>query len=206
MRKLLPGTKAQSSAGSDELLSDHKLTKSAFSSSGTGTNSIPLGVKGTHDATPLELLARFDRLFNEQNVPYEGRWVVVDPIFLELLGDEDSKFMSNDYAASQNAGGMGRTNGKIFDRPVRGFELYLSNNLPEFGTGPSTLSTSGSSSNYGVIVAGHSSAVATAENLAKTETLRATDTFGDIFRGMHVYGRKILRPEALIRATWNVSK
>ena len=67
-RTTASGTKSRSSADSDELLSIHKLTKSAFSSAGTGTNSIPLGVKGTKDATPLELLARFDRLFNEQNV------------------------------------------------------------------------------------------------------------------------------------------
>lgn len=205
-RTTYPGTKAQSTAGSDEMPAIHQLTKSAFSSSGTGTNSIPLGVKGTKDATPLELLARFDRLLNEQNVDKEGRWVVVDPVFLELLGDEDSKFMSNDYAANQNAGGLGRNNGQIIDGKVRGFKVYLSNNLPTFGTGPGTYTTAGSSSNYGTVVAGHMSSVATAENLAKTETIRAVDTFGDIFRAMHVYGRKILRPEALLRASWNASK
>lgn len=205
-RTTYPGTKAISSAGSDEMLSIHQLTKSAFSSSGTGTNSIPLGVKGTKDATPLELLARFDRLLNEQNVPMEGRWVVVDAIFLELLGDEDSKFMSNDYNSNQNGPGMDQSNGKIFAGKVRGFDVYFSNNTPTFGTGSSTINTAGSNANYGVVLAGHQSAVATAENLAKSETIRSADTFGDIYRGMHVYGRKILRPEALIRAIWNVSK
>ena len=205
-RTTYPGTKAWSSAGSDEMLAIHQLTKSAFSSSGTATNSIPLGVKGTKDATPLELLARFDRLLNEQNVDKEGRWVVVDPVFLELLGDEDSKFMSNDYNKGQNGPGMTLSNGQIFAGKVRGFSMYLSNNLPVFGTGPGTINTSGSATNYGTIVAGHQSAVATAENLAKNEVIRAVDTFGDIYRAMHVYGRKILRPEALIRASYNVSK
>lgn len=201
-RTTASGTKAWSDADSDELLAAHKLTKSAFSTSGTGTHSIPLGVKGTHDATPLELLSRMARLLDEQNVDKDGRWVVVDPVFMELLEDEDSKFMNRDYVDIDGK----MTNGLKTRTKIRGFELYVSNNLPTFGTGPAAISTTGSASNYGTVLAGHSSAVATAQNLAKTETIRAVDTFGDIFRGMHVYGRKILRPETLIRAAWNVSK
>ena len=60
-------------------------------------------------------------------------------------------------------------------------------------------------SNYGVIVAGHSSAVATAEQINKTETYRDPDSFADIVRGMHLYGRKILRPEAIVTAKYNVA-
>ncbi len=57
-------------------------------------------------------------------------------------------------------------------------------------------------SNYGVIVAGHSSSVATAEQINKTETYRDPDSFADIVRGMHLYGRKILRPEGLVNAKY----
>jgi len=60
-------------------------------------------------------------------------------------------------------------------------------------------------SNYGVIVAGHDSAVATAEQINKTETYRDPDSFADICRGMHLYGRKILRPEALVTAKYNLA-
>lgn len=196
------GTKSQSTAGNDELLSQHKLTKSAFSSTGTGTFSIPLGVKGTKDATPLELLGRMSRLLDEQNVDKDGRFVVVDPVFMELLNDEDSKFMNQDY----NDRGDVLKNGRTGAFKVRGFNVHLSNSLPAFGTGPSTIDTAGSATNYGSILAGQMAAVATAQTLSRTETVRAVDTFGDIFRGMHVYGRKILRPEALIRASYNVSK
>ena len=58
---------------------------------------------------------------------------------------------------------------------------------------------------YGVIVAGHDSAVATAEQINKTETYRDPDSFADIVRGMHLYGRKILRPEALVNAKYNLA-
>lgn len=199
------GTNAQVTAGVDELLTEHLLIKSSFSSSGTGTNSIPVGVGGTYDATPLAVLNRMKRLMDEQSVDEDSRWVVVDPVFIELLNDEDSKLINNDYARDGNAGGMLR-NGKVTEGKIRGFDVYSSQNLPTFGTGPATISTSGSSSNYGVIVAGHTAAVATAEQLTRTEKQRLINTFGDQVRGMHLYGRKILRPEALIRAKWNVSK
>ena len=39
----------------------------------------------------------------------------------------------------------------------------------------------------------------------KTETYRDPDSFADIVRGMHLYGRKILRPEALVNARWNLA-
>jgi hypothetical protein len=41
-----------------------------------------------------------------------------------------------------------------------------------------------------------SASVATAQQINKTETYRDPDSFADIVRGMHLYGRKILRPEA----------
>jgi hypothetical protein len=47
--------------------------------------------------------------------------------------------------------------------------------------------------------------VATAETITKTETYRDPDSFADIVRGMHVYGRKLLRPEAIVRAKYNVA-
>ena len=57
----------------------------------------------------------------------------------------------------------------------------------------------------GVIVAGHSSSVATAEQINKTETYRDPDSFADIVRGMHLYGRKILRPEAITTCIYHLA-
>jgi len=56
-----------------------------------------------------------------------------------------------------------------------------------------------------MIVAGHDSSVATAEQINKTETYRDPDSFADIVRGMHLYGRKILRPEAIVTARYNAA-
>ena len=88
---------------------------------------------------------------------------------------------------------------------LHGFKVYISNNLPSVGTGASTTGTANQNANFGVIVAGHSSAVATAQQITKTESYRDPDSFADIVRGMHLYGRKILRPEALVTAKYNTA-
>lgn len=199
------GTNADASAGVDELLASHKLTRRNFVGGLTGgaeDNSIVIGVNGTYDATPLQVLNRIARLMDQQNIDKEGRWVVVDPVFLELLSDENSKFINNDYAANQDAGGILR-NGRVGNGPVRGFRLYSTNNAPYVGLGSDVATAGGSDTNFGLIIAGHDSAVATAQQISKTESFRSKDSFADVVRGLHVYGRKILRPEALFTAAWN---
>ena len=59
--------------------------------------------------------------------------------------------------------------------------------------------------NYGVVVAGQDDAVASAEQINKVENYRDPDSFADIVRGMHLYGRKILRPEALLTVRYNAA-
>ena len=44
---------------------------------------------------------------------------------------------------------------------------------------------------------GHMSGVATVNHIAKTELIRDPDSFADVVRGLHVFGRKILRDEAV---------
>lgn len=204
-RSTAVGSKAEASADADELLAVHKLARSAFVTGGSASDAISVGVAGTYDITPLQLLNRMNRLLDVQNVPKDGRYVVVDPIFVEKLMDENSKLVNNDYNANQNAGGQ-LTNGKLIAQKIRGFEVYESNNLPTLGTGAGTITTgSGNSTNFGVVLAGQMSAAATAQQLEKTEHYRDPYSFGDIVRGMHLYGRKILKPQALVRAIYAVN-
>jgi hypothetical protein len=206
-RTTFPGTKAVSSAGNDELLASMKLTKEDFgniTSPGTG-NSIPLAARlpgatslGSTTASPLMVIARMSRLLDQQFVDSTGRFLVVDPVFVELLKDEDSRLLNADF------GGSGLQNGLILNN-LHGFKVYVSNNLPKIGGGPGTVGSSNQATDYGVIVAGHESSVATAEQINKTETYRDPDSFADIVRGMHLYGRKILRPEAITTAIYNVA-
>ena len=203
------GSKAVSTAGSDELLTSMKLRKDSFgniTTSSAGDHSIPLAPRmggatsqATATATPLQVIARMGRLLDTQFVDTQGRWLVLHPTFVEILKDEDSRLLNADFGES---GGL-RTGLNI--GRIHGFDVYMSNNLPSVGTGPGTSGSANQNSNYGVIVAGHSSAVATAEQINKTESYRDPDSFADIVRGMHLYGRKILRPEALVTAKYNVA-
>jgi len=115
-----------------------------------------------------------------------------------MLKDEDSRLLNADF------GGSGLMNGLVMNN-LHGFRVYVSNNLPSAGTGPGTSGTTGQDDNYGVIVAGQDEAVASAEQINKVENYRDPDSFADIVRGMHLYGRKILRPEALVTARYNAA-
>ena len=192
------------SVAADGLLASMLISRASFVSGGATTDSIATHPDGsTGEATPLEVLNRMARLLDQQNVDRDNRWVVVDPVFAEQLNDENSKLLNNDFAGGQNANDILR-NVRIISGLIRGFRVYLSNNLPSIGTGPGTIDTNGSSSHFGVVLAGHDSAVATASQIEKVESYRDNDSFADIVRGMHLYGRKILRPEALVNAIYNV--
>ena len=88
---------------------------------------------------------------------------------------------------------------------IHGFKVYVSNNLPTDGTGPGTSCVTAQDDNFGIILAGQEEAVATAEQVSKVENYRDPDSFADIVRGMHLYGRKILRPQALVTARYNAA-
>lgn len=204
-RTAVAGTKANTSADTDELLAGNKLNITTFGGADLGVaaefTSIPVAANGGAGAitSPLQILNRISRKMDQANVETENRWVVVDPVFAELLMDEDSKLINRDY------GGEGEVRNGRLPGTVRGFRIYKSNNLPSLGNGPDITASAGSETDFGVLVAGHDSAVATAEQIAKTEKFRSPDHFADVVRGMQLYGRKVLRPEGLFTAIYNVA-
>ena len=151
-----------------------------------GTGNIDLGQSGETD--PLDLLARMARLLDEQNVPEEGRWFLASPDFYEVLSQSSSKLLSVDY----NAGQGSIRNGLVSSGKLRGFDMYKSNNI------------AATSNAAGKCMAGHMSAVATANTILSTEVIRDPSSFGDIVRGLHVYGAKVLRSEALVGAFYGI--
>jgi hypothetical protein len=138
-------------------------------------------IDGAADAYDLLLIPLKVEL-DEANVPTQGRYCLIPPwIHGRLLGD--SRFI--DMSASGMGGAL--SNG-IVGRAA-GFELRVSNNLPLI-TGD----------DYSVI-AGHPSACSYAEQINKTEAYRPEDSFSDAVKGLHLYGAKVVRPDALATAT-----
>jgi hypothetical protein len=205
---IVNGTKAITTADDDELLTGMKLIKGSFgniTTTSAGDHSIPVAARlpgattlPTTHVSPAMIVSRMARLLDQQNVDSEGRWLVIDPVMMEVLRDEDSRFLQADWGES------GALRNGLVLRNFHGFRVYVSNNLPKAGTGPGTTGTANQNTNFGVIVAGHDSAVASAEQINKTESYRDPDSFGDIVRGMHLYGRKILRSEAITTAKYNL--
>ena len=152
-----------------------------------GTGNLDIGfASGEHD--PIDVLARMARLLDEQNVPEEGRWFVAGPDFYEVLGQASSKLLSVDF----NAGQGSIRNGLVSSGKLRGFDMYKSNNI------------AATSNAAGKCLGGHISSTATAQTIVSTEVLRDPSSFGDIVRGLHVYGAKVLRGEALVSAFYGI--
>jgi hypothetical protein len=193
-----------------ELLTANHLDATDFgnltiSGSATAGDAVPLAPRlpgatalSATTVSPLTVLARMARKMDTQNVDARGRFVVLDPVFVEMLKDEDSRMLNGDF------GGAGLQNGLVLNN-IHGFRVYVSNSLPAKGTGAGTSGTTAQDANYGVVLAGQDEAVASAEQINKVENYRDPDSFADIVRGMHLYGRKILRPEALITARYNAA-
>ena len=69
--------------------------------------------------------------------------------------------------------------------------MYVSHNLSRSGTGSST--------KYNVI-AGHKMGFTFASQMTNMETIRSESTFGNIIRGLQVYGYKVTKGEALAQS------
>lgn len=199
---------------SGEFLSANHLDATDFGQLGSADSastayasgdSIPLaprlpGATALSSATvsPLTVVARMARQMDTANVDARGRWIVVDPVFVEMLKDEDSRMLNADF------GGAGLQNGLVLNN-LHGFRVYVSNSLPAKGTGAGTSGALAQDANFGVILGGQDDAVASAEQINNVENYRDPDSFADIVRGMHLYGRKILRPQALVTAAYNAA-
>ena len=146
-----------------------------------------LGSDGT-GVDAIDLMARMARLLDDQNVPEEGRWFVAPPSFYEELSQSGSKLLSVDF----NAGQGSIRNGLVSSGKLRGFDMYKSNNI------------AATSNATGKVMAGHMSSTATANTILSTEVLRDPTSFGDIVRGLHVYGAKVLRDDALCSAFYAI--
>lgn len=137
------------------------------------------------DGNAYELLVELKTILDRDNCPTDGRWAVVPPeVYAVLL--LDSRFI--DLSASGSSDPL--LNGVV--GRAAGFTIHQSNQTPD--------PTSGT---YAVI-AGHPSATAYADQILKTEAIRLEGYFADGVRGLHVFGRKVVRPECLAMASVTV--
>jgi hypothetical protein len=148
------------------------LYTGAASANALGTVSV------TTAALAYTQLRRLKVKLDEANVPQEGRYAVV-PAWYHGLLLEDDRFVRVDASGT----GEGLRNGQV--GRALGFDILMSNNAP-LVTGD----------DYAVM-AGHPSAITYAEQIVKTEAYRPDDSFSDAIKGLHLYGAKLVRPDAI---------
>ena len=165
---------------------DENVIAAMVSGAGTTVGSDGSGTDtgfGTSETDPTDILANAAKRLHAADVPTDNRWFLGTPEFYEQLGQASAKLMD---ASVTGDGTSPLRNGNVLDGLVNGFKLYMTNNF-----------AASSTSNYFKVMFGHMSSTATANAIAKTEVVRDPDSFADIVRGLHVFGRKVLRSEAL---------
>jgi hypothetical protein len=165
-----------------------------------GTTGSPFALTA---ANVLQKVLELASVLDEQNVPDNGRYLLIDPLTRTLLLQSNiaQAYLTGDATSPVRNGLIGR-----IDR----FDIYVSNQLP-YAAASATLWTSGDGSESTIVattnaarrralIAGQTTAIAFASQMAKTETLRNPADFGDLVRGLNIFGHKVVKPEALALA------
>lgn len=172
-----------------------------------GTDASPIDVSGTDKAgNLLKLILQMGAALDEQNVPESGRWLLLSPFDRQILMQSNlaQAYFTGDSSSIVRTGKIG-----MIDR----FTVYVSNMLPQgaanaawvSGTGVNASGVVGAGAAYTeaadvarrMVVAGTKDAISFANQVTKAETLRNPNDFGDLVRGLSVYGRKVITAKAL---------
>jgi len=148
-----------------------------------GTSASPLTVtKDGASATTsvVDLLVDMGTVLDEANAPEQGRFVVIPAKMAGLIKKSELKdaSLTGDGTSIVRNGRLG-----MIDR----FTVYVSHNLNR------------SSGKYSLI-AGNKMGFTFASQMTNMETIRSESTFGNIIRGLQVYGYKVVKGEALSQA------
>jgi hypothetical protein len=163
-----------------DLLPDVASTNKG-ATAGRITGNIDLGTTGSPIAITksnvLEYIVDLGTVLDEANAPESGRFLVIPAKMAGMIKKSDLKDASitGDSMSVIRNGRLG-----MIDR----FTIYMSHNL------------SVSSGKFSLI-AGHKMGFTFASQMTNMETIRSESTFGNIVRGLQVYGYKVVKPEAL---------
>jgi len=154
---------------------------------GTAAAPLQLVARGatTGETEVIDLITYLGQVLDEANIPETGRWLILPAWACALVKRSELR----DASLTGDSQGIAR-NGKLgmIDR----FTLYMSNLLP--------IDTDGTAGDSYRVYAGHSHGLTFASQMTKVETLRAESTFGNIMRGLQIYGYKVVDGTALAKA------
>lgn len=154
------------------------------------SQNINLGVAGTPvtitRTNVIDYIILMGQVLDEQNIPETGRWLVMPAWMCSLLKRSDLRdaSLTGDSTSVMRNGRLG-----MIDR----FTIYSSNLLPNSVTD----GVGGNDADAATYVfAGHSNALTFASQITEMEVMRSERTFGNLMRGLQVYGRSVIDPTA----------
>jgi hypothetical protein len=152
----------------------------------TGPLALVSGNAGAGEVDVLDAILRMGQVLDEQNIPEVGRWIVMPTWASTLIKKSELRqaYLSGDATSMLRNGRLG-----MVDR----FTLYVSNLLPAGVAG-------GLAAGETAMFAGHAHGLTFASQFTKVETMRSEFTFGQILRGLQVYGAKVVDGKALVQA------
>jgi len=168
----------------------HLVNGATARNRGTGAGRISQNINLGVAATPVTItrtnvvdyLILMGQVLDEQNIPETGRWIVLPAWASSLLKRSDLRdaSLTGDGTSVLRNGRLG-----MIDR----FTIYGSNLLP-------TSATDGVGGNDAdgatYIYAGHKNALTFASQMTEMEVMRSERTFGNLMRGLQVYGRRVI--------------
>lgn len=145
-----------------------------------GSTGAPVQVTKTN---VLDLLVDAGTVLDEANAPESGRFLIIPAWMAGLIKKSDLKdaSLTGDSSSVLRNGRLG-----MIDR----FTLYTSHNLN---------SVVDSTYRCFSVIGGHKMGLTFASQMTEMESLRAESTFGNIIRGLQVYGFKVVKGEALTK-------
>lgn len=159
---------------------DNGTTNSALGASGSPKL---INYAGAADFSPLNYLARLDRLLSENDVPEDGRFFAAAPAFYEQLVQEEGSLADSMVTGAPSV--LLNSNMMFGGRKLHTFEMYRTTNMPT------------SASEDAITLAGRKEATSTATALVDQRVEYIPGTFTKRYLGMAAYGRKVVRPEQL---------
>lgn len=138
--------------------------------------------------TAWDVLRQIATELNKVSAPTTNRWVNVGPTFAGAL-------LADKHFSAANVAGTDRVlrTGEIGVIPTLGFTVQVTAAVPTVA-------------GREVISAGVPNAVVFASQLREIEALRDPNRFGDIVRGLQVFGAQVLHPEGLVTLEADVQK
>jgi hypothetical protein len=153
-----------------------------------GTDTAPVSLTA---ANILQMITSLSSVLDEANVPETDRWLILTPTERQLLMQSNlaqAQFMGDGQSILRN-GRIGQ-----IDR----FTVYVSNLTPRAAAAQNwTGGASGGTAKRHAIIAGHKSAISFASQIAKVESLQNPNDFGNLVRGLNIYGYGVTQPDSL---------